>query len=1431
MDLADYVILYFMFTGINNYYALGVVILLISGDLTSTIRIMILVNLIGYKNYTIFGIIFMIFSSIMLYMFFLTRDFDRDERYPSDTKKGLIIFSFIVQILLSFIGITSNIMLPIIFACILMLLVVPSIVNADFEEGLKLEATKILVFFGVLLFYIWFLIAMPPTNLGQKQLKILTGAVFATGGGIFSFIGLVTLSGTDDLNKEKKDAISETFWISGVLSLSTFTIYRRLLKGTPSNYYIGWVVTIVLFFIIALVLLIDGLSLSDKKKLGKKIGYCIYSGGLLVLIYLAEYTYSTDVDLSLAFPPIIMPNAINFPSLSILFISLSLFMISTSFLLLFSVKYPDKFEAFKGLKITGRKKLTEMPRETPFISPTPYQEDIDEMGRISLSLEQSETERAEEMSIKPSSRHSLILENQVKYDIPNPTRSTAQILRNLNTIRQNIKDNKWGELLDNLESLKSSFGIKKNKLRKNISNAYLNFTEGLEFIGTSNPEKAVKKFKKALKLFPMYGFELEQFRTHANLGITYKKLGKENESFDHNYKAWQAYNKCDIDEFNEWGDNELKNYALNQIFPLINKIKEVYQVISIFKEKLSLIDKETDKEEYEKILNEFIFFQINNEKYTELLDFLLNNKIPPDKYMAFLRKPFKNFIKKPSLELALVLVKLFSLEFLKRESTDSIKVMKEEAFPLIYKIFYSEMEEIIQDDVYKHFVNFVLNDTSGAQQFIIDTSGFVKQVLINPYDKDIMNFLITIRQIFENIGNMVAFNIFNSWISIINEMKQFGRDINKIFKNILQVFVNSKEIVSKDSLIDIEISLMETYFAQSFQSKLIKLEIEVCESFSNLIHNINIIIGNLSDDLNKDFFLGRIILLNSEYYIEAWKYNSTPNDFKIKESIDPLLKQILVDKLFPLRTQINNQRLCIELLLEKLTYIDRITDKLQHQEIENEISDKKNEYLMNLLSKVKMYNMAIDFMKDFNIRLDKYLDYFEPFYKSTKSKPSIERYNAMIKLLSLDCSDPESKIIFNKWIEVITSEIYKFFKLNTLEIVEQGDFKPIINFILKYTADYQMFLGVANNLAKNLFDSPQNKKYMAFLLFANEIFQDAGYKNEAENIHSYIQIILQLRKISNRNSKPFFNVILDAFKYSKDHFAPVTLMESFYTNNFLKSRTYTDVKVCNNLSDFLNELRVLIYNTPDFLNKDEILEKINNYTNMIAETFINVIRSRMRMQNIEDIQTLGPRVFPRVASNLMKDISNVNPSPMSRCLLNLIDNWRTLPVLEKTEVFYYQRQIIKIKPVFWFGVFELILRVHYGEYFGRLPKNETVHHQNIIEIIKTYITFFYELQQCPSVNISYSQNRDQVINYLKKMNEANQLSDNELRSLIYSSDWSSDAKYMLKKLIEEKNFCIYCSYNMPPGSDKCPNCGKEVGKLSPDEPAIDMGAMDDFFSS
>ncbi|NVM02913.1 MAG: zinc ribbon domain-containing protein [Candidatus Helarchaeota archaeon] len=554
-------------------------------------------------------------------------------------------------------------------------------------------------------------------------------------------------------------------------------------------------------------------------------------------------------------------------------------------------------------------------------------------------------------------------------------------------------------------------------------------------------------------------------------------------------------------------------------------------------------------------------------------------------------------------------------------------------------------------------------------------------------------------------------------------------------------------------------------------------------------------------------------------YFEAWKWYTKCPNIEFDKLGDDKLKKYLMKKLYPIREQIKDEESKFTILKEKLAIVSK---EVEYEEIEKEY--------INTLIHYKKYYRALDFLSEKGVNLDKYLKNFEPLYKSFQKKQSIELLIAISKLFMMECFQAETRDLLVRWKEELYQKIYASFKKNKENMIEQVNFNLVVSFILSKEKIAPTFVIDIFDLAKSLYLDYDNKKIFAFLLATNEILQDIGYRREAEVVHTWIQITLALRKIQNTESKDFLDIILNTISKSNDFQSPIYLMELFFKQAFLKYGG-ADVYTCNIFADFIHELKNIIYIMLNYPSRDFILQKIEEYMVTLVKNYKNIMLSRMKSQDVDTIRMQGRNAFPAVAGAIMKDISEVNPSPVSRVLQHFINNWHYLPDLKKVKRMYNSTLTTKIKPVFWFGVMELIIARLHSVNHQRLPKNEDVHHENIIEIIITYINFFHELKKVPEVKISNRENRENLIKFMKKMNEIHQFSDEDLKEIIYFSKWKSSAKKILKILIEEKNFCIYCSYNMPPKAKKCPNCGKKVGEISSEEPSVDFGQMGDFFGT
>ncbi|MFX1450308.1 MAG: hypothetical protein ACFFCM_05675 [Promethearchaeota archaeon] len=633
---------------------------------------------------------------------------------------------------------------------------------------------------------------------------------------------------------------------------------------------------------------------------------------------------------------------------------------------------------------------------------------------------------------------------------------------------------------------------------------------------------------------------------------------------------------------------------------------------------------------------------------------------------------------------------------------------------------------------------------------------------------------------------------------------------------------------------------------EDFKNEKNKFGIKIINAYMNLLDGIELFGGsdpkNAIKKLNKSFklfpeqgfeleqnkiltYIGILYdqLDNSKQalkaFFDAWKYISKSNDEEFELLGDKKLRSFLFNKIFQLRDNIKDVDITISLIKEKLS---KCTDNIEYEEIEKEY--------INKLIDVKRYFIALEFLSSKGITIDKYLKEFEILYNVFRKKQSVELTIAVSKLLKMDWVLEETKQKLNNWTEELYQKIFELFFKKIEKFIEQDGFNYVVMLILSRKDVAEDFIRNIFNLTKNLYKNPEQKSIMRFILSTNEILQDIGSTREAEITHSWIRITLALRKISDIDSKTYFDLILNTIRTTIDNLSPLFLMERYFKEIFL-SHGGVGISSCNNFSEFIHKLKITMYNTPNYPSRDYILQKIEEYMQVLVKAYKTIMLYRMKSQSIDRIQMSGKNAFPMVAASIMKDVSGVNPSPISRVLQKFIDHWRNLPDLKKVTYMYNSTLTTKLKPVFWFGVMDLIISHHYAINYQRLPENEMVHREDLIEIIITYLNFFYEVKKVPGVKISNKENRQQVIKFLKKVNELNQFSDEELTELIYSSKWKSNSKKLLKNLIEEKNYCIYCSYNMPPKSKKCPNCGKKVGEISPEESSIDFEKMGDFFGT
>lgn len=685
----------------------------------------------------------------------------------------------------------------------------------------------------------------------------------------------------------------------------------------------------------------------------------------------------------------------------------------------------------------------------------------------------------------------------------------------------------------------------------------------------------------------------------------------------------------------------------------------------------------------------------------------------------------------------------------------------------------------------------------------------------------------------------------------------------------------------------------------SLRDKFIKeqdeIAIKICDGFENFLSAMGFTENASSEALKKlekalkifpkeafefekfniNYHLGIIYSKNEsnkkalKYFLNAWEYlkdiadqnlqiefinNLIPTLIKrskYNQLIDFLkIKLLLVDE----KTEETEYAQTLLLLVTYLLQVDELDDVLYFFEklrqfkyisglvgIEATIESKIND-LLTASIKHKKYDDVFLFLEEKNLPLDPYINAFEPLFETFKEKPSMELVKHIIKLSSFELSKPDAKAVLKSWNEAILQPVNELLTLNPLNLINQEDYKPVIDFILSEEESSKEIIYNMSVLTESLIEDPGNKNVMTFILYLNETLFDKGFKNASTIVHSWISVTLELRKkvASEDASKPKSGLIINEalifhnFNRTQGTFAPSSLIQVFFEDLYKEYDYRAEISLCNRASEFLEDFSVIIYGLPESPNKTKLLKIIDQYTDTIASGYEYLLLNRMKSQDINRILALGSTAPKMVINNLVGDISTKNASTLTRSLENTMERWKSFPILQKMEYDYMGTSIRALKPIFWLIIFHFIYAAHFEATYRRLPKNESLHHKNLIDLMRAYINFYYQFQNMirleSSIPFTVGRNiPDDVIKLLKHANDMIQFSDDELRDIVYHSHWRDNSLKILSEVIEAKNYCLYCSFNMPPKSKKCPNCGREVKEVSFEAPSIDFSAMGSFF--
>lgn len=497
--------------------------------------------------------------------------------------------------------------------------------------------------------------------------------------------------------------------------------------------------------------------------------------------------------------------------------------------------------------------------------------------------------------------------------------------------------------------------------------------------------------------------------------------------------------------------------------------------------------------------------------------------------------------------------------------------------------------------------------------------------------------------------------------------------------------------------------------------------------------------------------------------------------------------------------------------------------------------DQADEVRKQILDHIKYleFENALDLMITNNFPLDSFIDDFKILYTLFKKKKSFLLAQNLAHLFSLIGDNAYTKAILELWKKDIYSIINEELQNNPLNLIKGGGYTPLIKFFLKDEVIAKDFIKNFVKVTDKLVEDPNNKPILSFLLEINEALLNSGNLSAGKIINSWIQAAVQLRKSTLDPAS-----ILHIFKESEGSFAPLSLLKNFFETSYKENNYRANANTLNKFSEFLDEIEPIIYDLPNKSIKGELLKLIDGFYSTIASGFEFIIFDRMRHQSIDQILSAGPSAANLVVRNLTANLSPKNPLPVTRCLEFIMEEWRNFPRLSKTEYDFYTRRstIREIRPLFWFIVFQLIFSSHFTATYQRLLKNETIHQRNLVELVRVNLNLFYHISEYTKSDSAITHQdkkklEEDLIKYLKKMNDMMHFSDDELREIVNSSYWKDLSSDILSKAIEAKNYCIYCSYNMPPGAETCPNCGHDATSAPTEEPPIDFTAMGSFFSS
>ncbi len=540
------------------------------------------------------------------------------------------------------------------------------------------------------------------------------------------------------------------------------------------------------------------------------------------------------------------------------------------------------------------------------------------------------------------------------------------------------------------------------------------------------------------------------------------------------------------------------------------------------------------------------------------------------------------------------------------------------------------------------------------------------------------------------------------------------------------------------------------------------------------------------------------------------------------------------------RDLINDNKSLIFLLSEKLLTINKNAHRDEYNEIKTELFTTIKNAAHELIVQRK-FDEALNFLKSYGFSIDLFLKEFNDLVDEFLDKPDAELMKVLLKICNMDSNIPYAKTALASWKQNVITAAAALFAVDPLLIPTVPENKPILEHVLGDTEMASLFMENVVGLTEALVEDPQHKDIMSVFLVLNETLGSLGRSSEMATVNLLIQATLQLRKTS-KTANTYATTLVKIFKDTSGRFAPMALIRSFYNTVFAPRNNKRDMNACDALAQFVGEVNETVLSFPDSNLKNQLLQEIGSINEILTQNYHDTMLSRINSLSFDRFLQGNPVVLLK---SIIGDLIPQHPIPFIEALDWLLSEWRRFPLFEKTQYIQYGRttsyppsygayQIAtqRLKPIIWLILFKDIYIVAFQDVQHRLMKNTALQHRTLIRTILGYINFLHHLQICFSEEPSVPRTdvRQDVIGFLKKMNDMVQLSDAEMEGLIRRSEWRGESKQLLAQVIEFKNFCVYCNFNMEHGAKVCKNCGKDVPPVTIEPPKYILGDMSNFLS-